>query len=127
MAFIAGVNIPDNKRVEIALRSIYGVGPVLATAITTKASIQGNPKVRELRDEDLIRIREIVEREYQVEGDLRREINFNIRRLIDVGSYRGLRHSRGLPCRGQRTRTNSRTKRGARRAIAGRRRATLKK
>ena len=127
MALIAGVNIPDNKRVEIALRSIYGVGPVLARAIVANAAIEGNPRVRELGDEDLIRIREIIDRGYRVEGDLRREVNFNIRRLIDIGSYRGLRHSRGLPCRGQRTRTNSRTKRGSRRTVAGRRRAAMRK
>lgn len=120
MAIVSGVNIPDNKRVEISLRSIYGIGPYQAKDIVDKAGIVGNPRVRELDEGDLTRIREIVDREKIVEGDLRREVDMNIRRLIDVGTYRGLRHRRGLPSRGQRTRTNARTKRGRRQTVAGR-------
>ena len=120
MAIVSGVNIPDNKRVEISLRSIYGIGPHQAKDIVGKAGIIGNPRVRELDETDLTRIREIVDREKIVEGDLRREVDMNIRRLMDVGAYRGLRHRRGLPSRGQRTRTNARTKRGRRQTVAGR-------
>ncbi len=120
MAIVSGVNIPDNKRVEISLRSIYGIGPYQAKDIVEKAGIIGNPRVRELDEGDLTRIREIVDREKMVEGDLRREVDMNIRRLMDVGTYRGLRHRRGLPSRGQRTRTNARTKRGRRQTVAGR-------
>ena len=120
MAIVSGVNIPDNKRVEISLRSIYGIGPHQAKDIVDKAGIMGNPRVRELDEADLTRIREIVDREKIVEGDLRREVDMNIRRLMDVGTYRGLRHRRGLPSRGQRTRTNARTKRGRRQTVAGR-------
>jgi small subunit ribosomal protein S13 len=120
MAIISGVNIPDNKRVEISLTGIYGIGPAQAKDICFKANIEGNPKVNELTETDLSRIREIIDREKRVEGDLRREVNTNIRRLIDIGTYRGLRHRRGLPARGQRTRTNSRQKRGRRMTVAGR-------
>ena len=120
MAIVSGVNIPDNKRVEISLRSIYGIGPHQAKDIVDKAGIIGNPRVRELDESDLTRIREIVDREKIVEGDLRREVDMNIRRLMDIGTYRGLRHRRGLPSRGQRTRTNARTKRGRRQTVAGR-------
>jgi small subunit ribosomal protein S13 len=122
MAIVAGVNIPDNKRVEISLRSIYGIGSWQAKDVCDKAGVDGNPRVRDLSEMDLNRIREIVDREKRVEGDLRREVNMNIRRLIDIGSYRGLRHRRGLPARGQRTRTNARQKRGHRRPVAGRKR-----
>ncbi len=121
MAIISGVNIPDNKRVEISLRSIYGIGPYQAHDVCERAGVDGNPRVRDLSDAELDRLREIIDREKSVEGDLRREMNMNIRRLIDIGSYRGMRHRRGLPVRGQRTRTNARTKRGHRRAVAGRR------
>ncbi len=127
MARVAGVDIPDNKRVEIALRRIYGIGPTLAQRVIQKANVKGNPKVQDLGDADLNRIREIVDKEYKVEGDLRREINVNIRRMMDIGSYRGIRHRRGLPVRGQRTKTNARTKRGSRKTVAGRRRASAKK
>lgn len=123
MARVAGIDIPDDKRLDFSLRRVYGIGPVIAAAIAQKAAVEGNPRVKDLSDEDLIRIREIIDKEYMVEGDLRREVNGNIRRLIDIGSYRGLRHRRGLPVRGQRTRTNARTKRGARKTVAGRRRA----
>lgn len=127
MALVAGVNIPDNKRLEIALRSIYGVGATTAAKVATTAGIENNPRVRELNEEELARVRAAVERgAFLIEGDLRREVQMNIRRLIDIGSYRGVRHRRGLPVRGQRTRTNARTKRGSRRTIAGRRRQLQK-
>ncbi|MCH7706199.1 MAG: 30S ribosomal protein S13 [Chloroflexi bacterium] len=122
MARIAGVDVPDNKRVEVAIQRIYGIGSTLALKVLQTAGVTDNPRVRDLVEADLNRIREIVDREYKVEGDLRREVNMNIRRLMDIGSYRGLRHRRGLPVRGQRTKTNARTKRGARKTVAGRRR-----
>ena len=123
MARVAGIDIPDGQRLDYSLRRIYGIGPMIAREVVTKARVEGNPRVRDLSEDELARIRETIDREYQVEGDLRREVNGNIRRLIDIGSYRGLRHRRGLPVRGQRTRTNARTKRGARKTVAGRRRA----
>ena len=126
MARVANVDIPDNKRIEIALRRIYGIGPTRAHRITERANVNGNPKVHELGDDQLGRIREVVDREYMVEGDLRREVNDNIRRLIDIGAYRGVRHRRGLPVRGQRTKTNARTKRSGRRTVAGKRRVMKK-
>ena len=121
MARVAGVDIPDGSRLDHSLRRIYGVGPVVARDVAIKAAIDGNPRVRDLTEAELTRIREIVDRDYQVEGDLRREVNGNIRRLIDIGTYRGMRHRRGLPLRGQQTRTNARTKRGGRKTVAGRR------
>lgn len=127
MARIAGIDVPDNKRLEIALRRIYGIGPTRAAKIVERAGVDGNPRLHEINEDQLARIREIVDRDYLVEGDLRREVNDNIRRLIDIGTYRGLRHRRGLPVRGQRTRTNARTKRGNRRAVASRRRTMAKK
>ncbi|MDP6455804.1 MAG: 30S ribosomal protein S13 [SAR202 cluster bacterium] len=127
MAIVSGVNIPDNKRVEIALRSIFGIGPTQAKDVVETAGIIDNPRVRDLSESDLTRIREIIDRQKVVEGDLRREVNGNIRRLIDIGAYRGLRHRRGLPVRGQRTKTNSRTKRGRRVAVAGRGRSVTRK
>ncbi len=129
MAIISGVNIPDNKRVSISLRSIYGIGPTRAAEIVTRAGLEDNPRVRDLSDADLNRIREIVDgdKEHLVEGDLRRQVNMNIRRLIDINCYRGLRHRRGLPVRGQRTKTNARTKRGAKRTVAGRRHSVTRK
>ena len=127
MAIVAGVNIPDNKRVEISLRSIFGIGATQAKDVVEKAGLEGNPRVRDLTETDLTRIREIIDHEKRVEGDLRREINMNIRRLIDVGTYRGMRHRRGLPVRGQRTRTNARAKRGAKRTVAGRRHTITRK
>jgi small subunit ribosomal protein S13 len=127
MALVSGVNIPDNKRVEISLTRIYGIGSYQAKDIAEKAGLLGNPRVSELSDGDLSRIREIIDREKRVEGDLKREVNMNVRRLIEIGSYRGLRHRRSLPVRGQRTRTNARTKRGMRRTVAGRRHTVAKK
>jgi len=124
MARVAGVDIPDNKRLDFSLRRIYGIGPLISKQIAYKAGIDGNPRVNELSEDQLTKIREIVDKEYNVEGDLRREINSNIRRLIDIGSYRGSRHRNGLPLRGQRTKTKARTKRGAKKTVAGRRKET---
>jgi small subunit ribosomal protein S13 len=126
MVRIAGVDVPDRKRAHVALRSIYGIGPVMAAEILTKADIDpvSPPRMNELDQAQVDRIREIIDREYITEGDLRREVNQNIRRLIEIGSYRGLRHRRGLPVHGQRTRTNSRTRKGPRRTVAGRGRRT---
>ena len=98
MARVAGVDIPDNKRIEIALRRIHGIGPTLARKIAAQADLSGNPKVRDVPDDRMARVREIVDHDYTVEGDLKREVNDNVRRLIDIGTYRGLRHRRGLPC-----------------------------
>jgi small subunit ribosomal protein S13 len=128
MARVAGVDIPNNKRLTYALRYIHGIGPVLAQRVAEKAGITADPRVKDLTEEELNRVRDAIDHGgYVVEGDLRREVSQNIRRLIDVGAYRGLRHRRSLPCRGQRTRTNARTKRGARKTVAGRRRASAKK
>ena len=126
MVRIAGVDVPDRKKAHVALRSIYGIGPTLAAEILTKAEIDPElpPRMNELTEAQVDRIRELVDREYQAEGDLRREVNQNIRRLIEIGSYRGLRHRRGLPAHGQRTRTNARTRKGPRRTVAGRGRRT---
>ena len=128
MVRIAGVDVPDRKRAHVALRSIYGVGPTNATEILAKAMIDitAPPRMNELTEAQLDRIREIVDKEYTTEGDLRRQVNQNIRRLIDVGTYRGLRHRRGLPVRGQRTRTNARTRKGKRKTVAGKKIAKAK-
>jgi len=123
---IAGVDVPDRKKAHVALRRIYGIGPTLAAEILTKADIDPTmpPRMNELSEAQVDRIRELVDREYTAEGDLRREVSQNIRRLIEIGSYRGLRHRRGLPAHGQRTRTNARTRKGPRRTVAGRGRRT---
>ena len=126
MARIAGVNIPTNKRVIIALRYIYGIGPANAVIICNQAGIPAEKRVNELSDDEILRIREIIDRDYQVEGDLRREIAMIIKRLMDMASYRGLRHRKGLPVRGQRTHTNARTRKGKARPIAGKKIATRK-
>lgn len=118
MARIAGVNIPTNKRVTISLRYIYGIGPAKAQEICTKLGIADDKRVNQLSDEEVLRIREMVDRDYRVEGDLRREVAMNIKRLMDLGCYRGMRHRRGLPMRGQRTRTNARTRKGPRKGAA---------
>jgi small subunit ribosomal protein S13 len=120
MARIAGVDIPKDKKVGIALRYIFGIGPTLSQRILEQTGISPDVRVRDLTDDEVNRIREVIDKGYRVEGTLRKEINFNIKRFIDIGSYRGIRHRRGLPVRGQRTRTNARTKRGARRTVAGR-------
>ncbi|NLY29916.1 MAG: 30S ribosomal protein S13 [Firmicutes bacterium] len=122
MARIAGVDIPRDKRVEIALTYIYGIGRARSKEILAKASVNPDTRVRDLTEDEVNRLREIIDRDYVVEGDLRREVAQNIKRLMDIGSYRGYRHRRGLPVRGQRTRTNARTRKGPRRAIGGRRR-----
>lgn len=126
MVRIAGVDVPDRKKAHVALRSIYGIGPVIASQILVKAEIdpEAAPRMSELSEAQVDRIREIVDREYISEGDLRREVNQNIRRLIEIGTYRGVRHRRGLPAHGQRTRTNARTRKGPRRTVAGRGRRT---
>jgi small subunit ribosomal protein S13 len=126
VARIAGVNIPTNKRVQIALRYIYGIGPANAVVICKQAGIPAEKRVNQLTDDEILRIREIIDRDYQVEGDLRREVAMNIKRLMDMASYRGLRHRKGLPVRGQRTHTNARTRKGKARPIAGKKIATRK-
>ena len=127
MAMIAGVNIPDNKRINIALRYVYGIGPTIAEKIISQTNIMGNPKVKDLTENDLDQIRGIIDNTYTVEGDLRVERNLNIRRLIDIGSYKGTRHRKNLPANGQRTKTNARTKRGKKLAVAKRGRDTNQK
>ncbi len=124
MARIAGVNIPAQKRVEIALRYIYGIGPMRATAICTKIGIPTERRVNELTDDEIFRIREVIDADYKVEGDLRRDVAMNIKRLMDLGCYRGLRHRKGLPVHGQRTHTNARTRKGPARPIAGKKKVT---
>ena len=124
MARIAGVNIPAQKRVEIALRYIFGIGPMRATAICTKIGIPTERRVNELTDDEIFRIREVIDADYKVEGDLRRDVAMNIKRLMDLGCYRGLRHRKGLPVHGQRTHTNARTRKGPARPIAGKKKVT---
>ncbi len=119
MARIAGVNIPTNKRVIVALQYIHGIGPAKAKEIMAKVNIPDARRVNELSDAEVLQIREAIDRDYLVEGDLRREVAMNIKRLMDLGCYRGLRHRRGLPVRGQRTHTNARTRKGPARPIAG--------
>jgi small subunit ribosomal protein S13 len=126
VARIAGVNIPTNKRVVIALRYIYGIGATKAVEICTKVGIPDAKRVNQLSDDEVLRIREVIDRDYEVEGDLRRSIAMNIKRLMDLGTYRGLRHRKGLPVRGQRTHTNARTRKGKARPIAGKKIATKK-
>ena len=119
MARIAGVNIPTNKRVIIALQYIHGIGEKFAEDICTKVGLTADRRVNDLTDAEVIQIRETIDRDYIVEGDLRRSVAMNIKRLMDLGNYRGLRHRRGLPVRGQRTHTNARTRKGPAKAIAG--------
>ncbi len=119
MARIAGVNIPTNKRVVIALQYIHGIGPKAAGEIIEKVNISPERRVHQLSDAEVLAVREVIDRDYQVEGDLRRETAMNIKRLMDLGCYRGLRHRRGLPVRGQRTHTNARTRKGPAKAIQG--------
>jgi small subunit ribosomal protein S13 len=120
MARISGVDLPREKRVEIGLTYIYGIGLTTSQQLLERTSISGDTRVRDLTDDEITRLRDIIDREMRVEGDLRREVAMNIKRLVDIGSYRGLRHRRGMPLRGQRTRTNARTRRGPKRAIGGR-------
>jgi small subunit ribosomal protein S13 len=127
MARIAGVDIPRDKRVDVSLTYIYGIGPSQARKIVDQTRVAPETRVRDLTDEEVTRIREVIDRSHAVEGDLRRETRQNVQRLIEINCYRGVRHRRGLPVRGQRTHTNARQKRGARRTVAGKRRATGKK
>lgn len=127
MARIAGVDLPREKRVEIALTYIYGVGVPTAQHILDKTGVSPNSRVRDLSDAEVARLRQVIEREVKVEGALRTEVAMNIKRLMDIGSYRGGRHKRGLPVRGQRTHTNARTKKGPRRPIAGKKKVIAKK
>ncbi len=124
MARIAGVNIPTQKRVEIALTYIHGIGRTMASNICQQVGIPRERRVNELTDDEVARIRESIDRDYVVEGDLRREVAMNIKRLMDLGCYRGLRHRKGLPVRGQGTKTNARTRKGPARPIAGKKKAT---
>ena len=126
MARIAGIDLPKNKRGEIGLTYIYGIGPSTAKYILDKASIDVNKKVHEWNDEELTAIRNIITNEFKVEGQLRSEVQMSIKRLLDIACYRGLRHRKGLPVRGQRTRTNSRTRKGKRKTVAGKKKATKK-
>lgn len=126
MARIAGVDLPRDKRVEIGLTYIYGIGPTRSKEILQKTGVSPDVRVRELTDEDVAKLRDTVESDYEVEGDLRRLESMNIKRLMDIGSYRGRRHRAGLPVRGQRTRTNARTRRGTRRTVAGKKKAAKK-
>ncbi len=127
MARIAGVDLPRQKRIDIALRYIYGVGPYRAVEILDKAGMDHAVRVKDLSEAEVAKLRAIIDRDLKVEGDLRRELGLNIKRLQEIGTYRGLRHRRGLPARGQRTRTNARTKRGSRKTVAGRKRSKAKK
>lgn len=128
MARIAGVDLPRNKRVEVGLTYIYGIGRSLSQDILERAVVDPDTRVRDLAEAEVARLREVIEREYKVEGDLRREIQMNVKRLSEIGCYRGLRHRMGLPVRGQRTRTNARTRRGPKKTVPGRgRRRGMKK
>jgi small subunit ribosomal protein S13 len=127
VARIAGVDLPKGKRVEVGLTYIFGIGPSLSQRILSQTGVDPDTKVKDLNEDEESRIREAIDREYRVEGELRREVNLNIKRLVEIGSYRGVRHRRGLPVRGQRTKTNARAKRGARKTVAGRRRSVARK
>lgn len=127
MARIAGIDLPRDKRVEVGLTYIFGVGPTSARDILTKTGVNPDTRVHKLTDDEVIKLRNVIENDYKVEGTLRTEVQMNIKRLIDIGSYRGLRHRRGLPLRGQRTKTNARTRKGPKRAIVGKKRVPTKK
>ncbi len=126
MARIAGVDLPREKRIQIGLRYIYGIGPTRADEVLAQTGINPDTRVKDLSETDATKLREAVEKVYKVEGDLRSEIGQNIKRLMDIGAYRGLRHRRGLPVRGQRTKTNARTRKGPRKTVAGKKKATRK-
>jgi len=129
MPRVSGIDIPGNKQAWVSLQYIYGIGPTLSQKILAQAQVAPDKKVNDLTEEEVNKVREIIDKQYKVEGELRKEINFNIKRLIEIGSYRGSRHRHSLPVRGQRTRTNARTKRGQRKTVAGRgqKRGTAKK
>jgi small subunit ribosomal protein S13 len=120
MARIAGVDLPRNKRVDIGLSYIYGIGRPLAATIVERTSVNPATRIKDLTDAEVVALRDLIEKEFRVEGDLRREVQLNIKRLIEIGCYRGLRHKRNLPVRGQRTRTNARTRKGVKKTVAGR-------
>jgi len=126
MPRIAGVDLPRDKRVEVALTRIYGVGRSLSRRVLQNTGVNPNTRVRDLTEDESVRLREAVERTYTIEGDKRREVAANIQRLVEIGSYRGVRHRRGLPVRGQRTRTNARTRKGKKKTVAGKRRSVAK-
>ena len=119
MARIAGVELPVGKRVDVGLRYIYGIGPAISREILEKTGVAPETRIKDLREDEVVKLREIIDKEYEVEGDLRKEVTMGIKRLMDIGTYRGLRHRRGLPLRGQRTKTNARTRKGRRGAIGG--------
>ena len=127
MARIAGVDIPRDKQIWVSLTYIYGIGPTTAHKILARTNIPIDRRTRDLSEDEVTRLREIVDREYRVEGDLRREVNLNIKRLMEIGCYRGVRHRRGLPVHGQRTRTNARMRKGPKKTVAGRKKASAKK
>ena len=127
MARIAGIDLPRNKRLDIALTYIYGIGRSSAVRICEKAEMDANTSTETLSDDEVVRLREIIEREYKVEGDVRRSVSQNIKMLMDIGCYRGLRHRRGLPVRGQRTHTNARTRKGPKKTVAGKKKTLAKK
>ena len=127
MARIAGIDVPRDKRIDVSLRYIYGIGSTLAASICQQARVEGPTKTRDLSDDEITRIREVIDRTCTVEGDLRRQVRQNIQRLIEINCYRGVRHRRGLPVRGQRTRTNARARKGPAKTVAGRRRTLAKK
>ena len=127
MARISGVDLPRDKRVEVSLTYIYGIGRARSREVLDRAAVDPDIRVRDLAESEVARLREAIDRNYQVEGDLRRQVAMNIKRLQEIGCYRGIRHRRGLPVRGQRTRTNARQRRGARKTVAGKRRARAKK
>src|SRR5713101_2490815 len=127
MARIAGVDVPPSKRIEIALTYIYGIGPSTAKQIVHDSRVNPGIRVKDLTEEQVNHLREIIDKDYKVEGDLRREVSMNIKRLTEIGCYRGLRHRRGLPVHGQRTRTNARTRRGPKKTVAGKKKAVAKK
>ena len=120
MARIAGVDLPRNKRIDIGLSYIFGIGRPLAATILAQTPVQPGTRVKDLTDAEVVALRDVIEKEYRVEGDLRREVQLNVKRLIEIGCYRGLRHKRNLPVRGQRTRTNARTRKGIKKTVAGR-------
>ena len=127
MARIAGVDVPRDKRIDISLRYVYGIGPTLAASICQQARVEGAKKTSDLVDDEVTRIREVIDKTCTVEGDLRRQVRQNIQRLIEINCYRGVRHRRGLPLHGQRTRTNARSRKGPKRTVAGRRKSVAKK
>ncbi|HEY1294072.1 MAG TPA: 30S ribosomal protein S13 [Chloroflexota bacterium] len=127
MARIAGVDIPREKQIWVSLTYIYGIGPATAQKILSRTTIPPDRRTRDLSEDEVTRLREVIDREFTVEGDLRRELNLNIKRLMEINCYRGIRHRRGLPVHGQRTRTNARTRKGPRKTVAGRKKASAKK